>query len=98
MFGEGGGARSSGAHWNFTVITQRVTFWRRSTRSFSNREKASVLYSLKRVALGVAAKADHLAQVIQVLQVLAPDHVDHLKQKRSSRGRASAPAPISVSR
>ena len=34
------------SNWNSTVISHRVTFWRRSTSSFSNSEKASVLNSL----------------------------------------------------
>ena len=41
------------------------------------------MYSLQRVALGVAAEADDRAQVVEVDEVLAPQMVERLQQDRA---------------
>ena len=46
----------------------------------SNSVKASDLYSCKRIALAVAAQADHLAQMVEHDQMLAPEMVQRLQQ------------------
>ena len=57
-----------------------VTASRRLASMASNRWKPSDLYSLSGIALAVAAEVDHLAQVLERDEMLAPEVVQRLQQ------------------
>ena len=78
----GGSGWGSGS-WNTTSMRMSwpVTCSRRWATMALNSSNASRLVLVQRIALGVAAQVDALAQVVEVHQVLAPEMVEDLQEQ-----------------
>ena len=74
--GTSGGGRwtsSTRISWAVTTSRSRASIAWKSSKDFG-------LVLVERVALGVAAEADHLAEMVELDQVLAPEMVEGLQQ------------------
>ena len=74
---------SGGGRWTIsTRISWPVTASRRRAEHRLEELEGLGLVLVQRVALGVAAEADHLAQMVERDQMLAPEMVERLQQHR----------------